>query len=64
MKLKKFPVELIAIPMYFATIEIERRWMKKHAEERGLRGYNKADAKTSLAMGSASVVVKFAMAPL
>ena len=64
MKLKKFPVELIAIPMYFATIELERRWMKKHAEERGLRGYNEADAKTSLAMGTASVVVKFAMAPL
>lgn len=64
MKFKKFKVELLAIPMYFATIELERRWMKKHAEERGLRGYNEADAKTSLAMGTASVVAKLALAPL
>ncbi len=50
------------MPLYFATIELETPWIKKQAEESGLLGYNEADAKTIVAVGTASVVAKLAMA--
>jgi sterol desaturase/sphingolipid hydroxylase (fatty acid hydroxylase superfamily) len=50
---------VVAIPFYFGSMEAERRYLKRRAEEMGpsAADYTKDDTTASLAMGVASLVV-------
>jgi sterol desaturase/sphingolipid hydroxylase (fatty acid hydroxylase superfamily) len=56
---KGVDLTVLSVPIYFGTMEVERRWLKKRRAERGdtPADYTKQDALASLAMGVGSLVV-------
>lgn len=55
-----------AIPFYFASMEAERRWLHRHAAERGPTpaDYERRDTIASLTMGTASLVAPIVLTKL
>jgi hypothetical protein len=57
---------VLATPLYFASMEVERRWLRRRAAVEGpsAADYTPPDTRTSLAMGVASLFVPLASSAL